>query len=405
MPQQKIIGATLLVSGTTIGAAMLALPTTTGLVGFMPAIGLFALYWTLLAFSAFLILEVTLWMGSEANLVTMARETLGRWGQLLSWSTYLFLLYSLTTAYLAGGSQITRNGIAAISGGYQLPLWAAPLPLLLLFGCFVYRGAHYVDIANRLLMAGMVVCYAAMVAALIPHVDGARLAHVDSRYLLLTSSVVATSFGFHIIIPTLVHYLDHDIAALRRALLVGSLIPLGVYIIWEALTLGVIPLDLIANGFADGADGVHLLNKKIGNGVIAMVAQFFSFFAIVTSLLGVSLSLRDFLADGFQIEKRAMGKLLLYLMTFIPPLVIIWSYPGIFLKALEYAGAFGVMILLVVLPALMVWSGRYRQGRAVGAYRAPGGKGALAGAIILAAGVVALEVAHMVGLTHYFLPP
>src|SRR5206468_11353 len=95
--------------------------------------------------------------------------------------------------------------------------------------------------------------------------------------------------------------------------------------------------------------------------VIAMVARFFSFFAIVTSFLGVSLSLMDFLADGFGIKKTRTGRIALYLMTFVPPLLITLIDPRAFLSALEYAGAFGVVTLLGLFPALMVWSGRYQR--------------------------------------------
>lgn len=384
---------------------MLALPTTTGLAGFFPALGLFALYWMLLTFTAFLLLEVTLWMDDHTNLITMARRTLGGWGELISWTTYLFLLYALTTAYLAGGSQITSDAIEAITGT-PLPSWAAPLPLLVIFGFFVYRGARYVDLANRLLMAGLVICYAVMVVVLAPHVQTDLLTYTDSRYLLLSSSVVATSFGFHIIIPTLATYLKRDVRALRYALLFGSIIPLIVYIVWELLALGIIPLEgpsgIIA-GYRRGADGVQLLNGVIGNGAIAMVARFFSFFAIVTSFLGVSLSLRDFLADGFKIKKSRTGKILLYLMTFVPAFLIIKTYPHVFLTALEYAGAFGVMILLAVIPALMVWQGRYKQKLPDRPFRAPGGKAALVAVLAFSTLVIALEIANMVGLTDYFL--
>ena len=57
----KTLGAILLVSGTTIGAAMLALPVVTGLAGFIPTALLFILFWAFMLFTAFLILEVNLW--------------------------------------------------------------------------------------------------------------------------------------------------------------------------------------------------------------------------------------------------------------------------------------------------------------------------------------------------------
>ena len=196
----KLLGGILLVSGTTIGAGMLALPVCTGKAGFFPSLALFLAYWIYMTYTAFLMLEVNLWMGPEANLISMAKKTLGRWGESLSWVIYLFLLYALTTAYIAGGGPIVADVIASLTG-YVLPAWFTPLPLLLIFGFFVYRGTRSVDYVNRLLMLGLVFTFGAMVVFLAPHVQSQLLEHVDAKYLMLAVSIVATSFGFHIIIP------------------------------------------------------------------------------------------------------------------------------------------------------------------------------------------------------------
>ena len=116
--------------------------------------------------------------------------------------------------------------------------------------------------------------------------------------------------------------------------MIGSAIPLVAYIIWELLTLGIIPLEGpngIIQGYAQGANGAHLLSQILGHTTLAQVARCFSFFAIVTSFLGVSLSLTDFLADGFKVKKSQGGRLLLFGMTFIPPLIIVsYSTPAPF---------------------------------------------------------------------------
>lgn len=391
----KLVGGVLLVAGTTIGAGMLALPVSTGMAGFLLSLLLFVCYWVYMTFTAFLMLEVNLWMGNENNLTSMARLTLGRVGQGISWLVYLFLLYSLTTAYIAGGGPIVVDAIRSVTE-VNLPEWAGALPLLAIFGFFVYKGTRSVDYVNRLLMLGLVVAYFFMVVFLTPHVDKTLLEYVNWRYALVGVSVVATSFGFHIIIPSLVTYLDRDIKKLKTVLLIGSLIPLCVYISWEFLALGIIPItgaNGLMEGYVNGSNGVHLMTAFIGHSAIAMVATFFSFFAIVTSFLGVSLSLSDFLADGLSIEKTRSGRLLLYVMTFLPPLVITLIDPRAFLSALEYAGAFGVVTLLGLFPALMVWSGRYVKNLAPeAAYRVPGGKLALLAAIIVSVAVIALEV-------------
>lgn len=394
----RIFGGILLVAGTTIGAGMLALPIVTGFAGFLPSMVLFVLYWIFMLFTAFLMLEVNLWMEEHTNLITMSKKTLGRTGQVVSWLIYLFLLYSLTTAYLAGGGPIFIEAIEAITG-WAPPSWMHSLPLLVLFGFFVYQGARAVDYANQLLMLGLAISYLLIIIFLAPYVEESLLKHSNWNAIWISISIVSTSFGFHIIIPTLSDYLQRDVKSLRRVLFVGSLIPLIVYMSWEYLTLGIIPLKGspgLEEGYQKGMDGASLLGMYLGNSKLSLLAKLFSLFAIVTSFLGVSLSLRDFLADGLRIKKTPQGRLMLYLLTFVPPLLITLYDPRAFLNALEYAGAFGVVTLLGLLPVLMVWRGRYVQHR-IGPYRTPGGKAALILALIISIFVIGLEILNKTG--------
>lgn len=396
----KLLGGILLVSGTTIGAGMLALPVSTGMAGFFLSLLLLSAYWIYMTFTAFLMLEVNLWMKEGTNLISMAKMTLGRWGQAISWVVYLFLLYALTTAYIAGSGPIVNDVVLALTG-IALPEWAGAIPLLVIFGFFVYQGTRSVDYVNRILMGGLVLAYVAMVFFLTPHVNSNLLLHVDWQYVLIGVSVIATSFGFHIIIPSLTVYLERDVAKLKKVILIGSAIPLIVYLCWEYLALGIITVqgeNGIREGYFKGSNGAHLLTVFLGHSAIAMIARFFSFFAIVTSFLGVSLSLSDFLADGLHIKKTRGGRFLLYLLTFLPPLLFTLTDPRAFLSALEYAGAFGVVVLLGLFPALMVWSGRYRKHIASSSiFQAPGGKSALLVVMILSLAVVGIEVVNKSG--------
>lgn len=392
----RIIGGILMVSGTTIGAGMLALPIVTGFAGFWPSISLFAVYWAYMLFTALLMLEVNLWVGEHTNLITMAKTTLGRGGKIVSWIIYLFLLYTLTTAYLAGGGPILVEGFENLTG-WHMPAWVNPFPLLIIFGFFVYKGIRSVDYLNRFLMVGLVISYLLMVVFLSSHVEAPLLQRTDWSFLWVAVSIVSTSFGFHIIIPTLTDYLHRDVKTLRLVLIIGSLIPLFVYISWELLTLGIVPLNDLTKGYSQGIDGATLLGLHLDTPSLSFLARIFSLFAILTSFLGVSLSLRDFLADGLSIQKTRKGRILLYLMTFLPPLFITLIDPRAFLDALEYAGAFGVVTLLGLLPVLMVWRGRYSQHRK-GPYTAPGGRLALSVALGISLLVIGLEVANKTGL-------
>lgn len=388
----KLMGGVLLVSGTTIGAAMLALPVVTGFAGFIPSVLLFLGCWIYFTYTSFLMLEVNLWFGNRANLITMANRTIGKWGEFLSWLIYLFLLYALTTAYIAGSSSIMTTFIAAITG-YQLPQWAGPFPLILLFGYFVYRGTKHVDYLNRIFMIGLGVSFLLMVGLLVPEVDLEKLAYQNWPMSWIGISIVATSFGYHIIIPSLTTYFDSNVRLMRLSILIGSLFPLFGYILWNAISLGIIPLDAIAHGFIRGDNGATLLADVLNKPIIGVIASFFAFFAIVTSFLGVSLGLTDFLTDGLKIKSESKGRLLVCLLTFLPPLGMTLADPRAFLSALEFAGAFGVVTLLGLIPALMVWYGRYHRGYGLTHhYRAPGERIALIVVMAIAVAIFLLEL-------------
>ena len=275
---KKMWGGVLLVSGTTVGAGMLANVIVTGLAGFYPSLILFFLYWVLMNFTALLFLEVNLWMTKdEGNMLTMAEMTLGKWGKVVCWTAYLFLLYALTTAYLAGGGPILNDLLEGLTG-YRLPAQLESMPLLVIFGYFVYQGTHSIDYLNRWLMSALVISYGLMVIFLTPHVDLSLLEHVDMGALWLGSSVVATSFGFHIVIPSLTTYLDRDVSRLKKSILIGSAIPLVIYLIWQFLVLGIVPVDgslSLRSGYVSGSNGAEILSAYLGNGMLSDIALIF----------------------------------------------------------------------------------------------------------------------------------
>lgn len=396
----RFFGGVLLVAGTTIGAAMLALPVATGVAGYFPALLLFTLFWLYMLYTALLFVEVNSWVGEGSNLISMAHKVLGRGGKLFCWLGYLFLLYALMTAYIAGSSSILSDLISQLTGVCSLGISSA-LPLLLFIALLLLHGVRNIDYFNRVLMLLLAMSYFLLVALLVDDMEPNLLFHWGSTSsILLAMPIVATSFGYHIIIPSLYNYLQGDVPLLRRTLIVGSIIPLATYLLWETISLSIIPLEGefgILTGWKEGKSGVQLLLPLLGDGWLASVASSFSFFAILTSVLGVSLGLFDFLGDGLKLNGSWSNDLLLLLLTFLPPLLITAWDPRSFLTALEYAGAFGVMLLLGLMPTLMVWRGRYRLGLK-GAYRAPGGRPLLLLTGFVALLVCLIQLSHQLGL-------
>lgn len=354
----RFLGGILLVAGTSIGGGMLLIPVMCGFTGFVPSLFLLLFVWAFMFLTSILFLEVNLTISGDINMVTMAEVTLGRKGKVIAWVTYLLLLYSLLAAYIAGSKDLFKDAFHLIASNVVLSEWITPLPLLVLFGIFIYLGTRTVDYVNRLFMLGLVVTYFTLVAFLPNHIDYTLLAHHDLRAVLLGVPLVFTSFGFHIIIPSLTNYLHRDRKKLTLILFFGSLIPLFIYVLWQFLLMGSVPLYgevSLVNAWIKGEQSIVPLLKVLKFPFLAGASRLFAFFALITSFLGVALSLVSFLRDGLHIKRTSKGRLGLCLLTFIPPLIFVYFYQRGFLLALQYAAVF-VMILLAILPALMTWS-------------------------------------------------
>jgi len=399
--QSKILGGTMLIAGTSIGSAILAMPIMTGLFGFLGTIVIMIACWLFMYWTATLILEAVLQFDDGASFISMARAALGKLGAGVTWCTFLFLFYSLVAAYLRGSGHIMIDALEGITQ-IELPKYFDILPLLIIFAPFIYFGLSIVDHLNRYLMIGMFLTYGVIIIWLIPLIQPDRLLYVNWSFSLLSFSVVVTSFGYHNIIPTLVTYLERDVKSIKACLFFGSFIPLALYVIWELAILGTLPVNGphgLAQAFKADQPLARLLRFAVQSDFISALAQGFSIFAIVTSFLGVAQGLFDFLKDGLRAGTSHSMRILAFFLTFLPPVLLILVFESGFIALLEYAGAL-VAIILGIIPILIVWSLRSKKGKAL-EYRAPGNRLALALGIVFFAFVVMLVVLKNAGLISF----
>lgn len=376
MINSKLIGGILLIVGTSIGGGMLALPVSTAEVGFSNSIFFLIFCWLIMTAGALLILEVNLRLPAGSNMISMAKSTLGLPGQIIAWITSLLLLYTLLSAYISGGSDVFNSLLHKMN--IDLPNSLTAIMFTLLFSVIVYKGIRSVDYVNRGLMFGKLGIYILLVAIISPHSSTMGLTAGSARAFTGTLMILITSFGYATIIPSLRDYFGEDIRGLRRVILLGSLIPLGCYIIWDAVIMGVVSREgehgLLALMSSEHATSglTEALSQSVQNQWISGFFGFFTSICMLTAFLGVSLGLFDFLADGLKLQKFGhQGKYTLAL-TFLPPLAVVLFNPGIYLHALSYAGICCV-ILLLLLPALMAWKGRKACLGTQESYVVPGG--------------------------------
>ena len=396
----KLLGGILLIVGTAIGGGMLALPIATAEAGFTNSLILLFLCWFIMTVSAFLVLEVNLWLPANTNIISMSRILLGRWGESIAWISYLLLFYSVLAAYMAGGGDFLSGLLLHL--GVKIPSWASILLFIAILSYIVYQGIHYVDYVNRGLMFSKLSIYVLLILFIIPSVSDTKLKDGNILYLTSGATVMITSFTFANIIPSLRTYFKDDIPKLRKAILIGSLIPLFCYLFWNLCIMGVLPregnygLINMLHSKHSTSEFVMQLSNKLNNPLITFMARIFTSICLATSFLASGLSLSDFLADGLRTTKRGKGGLIVYLATFLPPLTVVLFYPGAFIGALSYAGIY-CAILFILLPSLMVWRGRYRKNPLAKGFRVKGGRPLLLGLGI--AGVLFISNGVQIALT------
>lgn len=359
----SLLGGALLITGSCVGAGMLGLPILTGLAGLGPALIMFCVAWAFMTLTAFLLVEANGWFSRRVNLLSIVEFSLGKWGRVFCWGTYLFLFYALLVAYISASGSLCSTFVKSIFQVSVLP-WIGSVFFVFLFGSLVYMGTRQVDLWNRLLMTAKIIFFLILLWIGAFYIEPALLTRTDLSLSLFSLPILIISFGFHNMIPTLTDYMKGDIKKVKKAILLGGGLAFAIYLLWEILVLGIVPLEG-PNGLLEtlrsDKEGSQALSAILPSKPISFFAQGLAFFAILTSFLAQALSLVHFLADGLKISHKTKENFHLCLLALIPPLGTALSYPKLFFKALDFAGGICAVTLFGILPVLIVWVGRKRR--------------------------------------------
>ena len=178
------------------------------------------------------------------------------------------------------------------------------------------------------------------------------------------------------VVPSICLQLNYDPVKLKKAIILGTTIPFVVYTFWLFIIHGVVPQEGengLLNALDRGASATEPLRAQFGHWSLTYLSDFFAFFAIITSYLGLSLALFYFLKDCFQEVKISMTKNAIILASIVPTLLLAMMFPKALVQCLDISGGYGDTILSGLIPIAMVWMGRYRK-KLTGEFSVPGGK-------------------------------
>ncbi|MCM0593978.1 MAG: aromatic amino acid transport family protein [Gloeotrichia echinulata CP02] len=406
----SVLGTTALIAGTTVGAGILALPAVTLPSGILPSTVLLIGIWLYTIVSGLLIVEVTvngmrLVGRPSVGFMGMVEQSLGKLGALITTAAYLFLHYALLVAYIAEGGDILVSAISQVwKVENGIPAWVGTATFTLLFGGIMYLGRErFVAKFNNVLVAIVIASFLGLLLVAGGQVKSTQLLFQNWSSLGSAVSVMFVTLYYHNIVPVVVTQLEGDTRKIRQSIIIGSGIPLIMFLSWNAVILGSINPDMInnASGVRTVLDPLQILRAGGGGEWLGVLVSIFSEFAIATSFIGFMYAFVDFFQEISPIAKMETGnRLSLFSMILLPSMSFGAINPSIFFTALDYAGTFSISVLTGIIPALMTWKQRDedKDSNQITQPLVPGGKVTLVVMIVIAFAIIMKQILLFCGI-------
>jgi tyrosine-specific transport protein len=246
------------------------------------------------------------------------------------------------------------------------------------------------------LVGALLLVFGFMVFTAGPHITHENLSYINFDGIYWIFPVAILCFAYTTIVPSLHAHCGTDKKLILRVLFVGGFISLLMYLIWQYAVLGTLPLE--------GSHGIHALHAQNVSSLTTALLDVtqshslprglsaFAFIAVATSFMSVAKIVFDFFNDGLCQSKVKHHRRLAQFLTLVPPVIVALYIPGLFVYAITFSGAI-MGILLVFLPAFLVWRGRYVKHLST-EYTCWGGKPLLIIIMILGIVIAFIEVIH-----------
>lgn len=367
----SILGGVMIIAGTTIGGGMIAIPIATAGLWFYRSIFVLVYAWFCMTISGLMLVEANLHYPKGASFDTMVKDLLGKKWNIITGITISFVLYTLVYAYITVGGSITTEIINENQGLLNIPNQLGGFVFCVILAICVWISTKMIDRLSTILIIAMVVSFVGMSTGLLKNIDFDFLSNTFApageetsywKYFFFALPVCVTSFCFHGTAPSITMYYDRNGKATQKAIIWGSLIAFAVYLIWLASVQGNLPREEfipISQASDEVRTMIERLNQLVAVSYMRLLIDFFTYMAIISSFLGASLGLFDYLADLFNIKDTKIGRLKTASITFLPPLIFAMLFPYGFVTAIGYVG-FAAAIWSILVPALMVLKSRKR---------------------------------------------
>ncbi len=326
--------------GTIIGAGILGIPYVVAKAGFLVGFILMLVLGIAFIFLNLFAGEVVLRTKEQHQLTGYAEKYLGMGGKRVMTFTLLFAIYGALTAYLIGEGE-TLHAI------FQ---WGEPLYYSLFFFIvgvlIVWKGMKSTGKAELILISLLFLVVIFITFFSYQNLNFGNFTFFDFGKIFLPYGIILFAMAGSPAIPEMQEVLGKDKQLMKKAIVVGTAIPIVLYIVFTFVILGLVGLDQFE---------MLAPNERIATVALSMYAH--PLLGILANMLAILSMFTSFLTLGTALVQvyeydYALSRLISMLLTFMIPLIIVIFNLTTFIAVLGITGAVaggldGILITLM----------------------------------------------------------
>ncbi len=330
--------------GTIIGAGILGIPYVVAKAGVLYGLLLIILFGCAFLFLNLALGEVVLRTKGLHQLPGYAEKYLGSVGKKIMMLTMPITIYGALTAYLIGEGEI---GTTLLSFA---PAWVWSLVLFVVASYVVARGIKTMSRIEFILIILFLVVTVVLAFFSFRSFDATHFTSINPLFLALPYGVILFSYLGAAAIPEIHEELKGKEYFLKKAIIIGSLVPIVVYLLFTVAIIGIV-----------GVEEFELLEPNHRIATIALSVYATPALGVLANLLAILSMFTSFLTLGTALvqmytQDLHLSKNLALILTLSIPAVLAFSGFTTFITILGLTGALaggfeGILILLMHIKA------------------------------------------------------
>ncbi|MBU0615270.1 MAG: amino acid permease [Nanoarchaeota archaeon] len=333
--------------GFTIGAGILGIPFVIAKAGFVTGIIDIVLIGIAILFINLYIGEISLRTKGSHQLTGYADKYLGKWGKGLMTFSMIFGMYGALIAYTVKEGEFLFKVFSPLFGGNQI---IYSLIFLVLASILIFKGIKAVEKSELYMVLLILVIVIIFAVFALPKIVISNLSVFSPDKFFLPYGVILFAYLAMAAIPELREELNHNKKSLKKAIIIGTIIPIFIYALFALLVVGVSGPENITDGAIIGFGNV------LGSHILVL-GLLFGTLTMATSFIAVGLALKEMFHFDFKVNKSLSSIYVVSVPLIISIILILIRIANPFFLVLDITGVIsgGLAGILVV---MMHWQAK-----------------------------------------------